>query len=337
MVNSDTTTGHQEAGRSQKTGEMDLNSRQCHHDMKMDATLAISRSTEHKKDDDDDDDDDDFVTSRPISSDNHISLEGNEPIEPSNKGFASTSESDDDVTIVGADGLRLFQTEMGMDLVGAASNSKEKLPWMKICLPVAINSCETLTLYLDIDEPQVEAELLRNHFLSAYRARAHYQTLEELVKDLVASHAAIGYILIATSGNTSLRAAIMGTGFAKGIDWIDWFHCNIIHRHQARMLSGSLNLRHSLPDLQLVLSAACQILCTSVDQQVADHAVHRPANTSDGEVELMSLVRKGTDADTGAGTVHLRWTGRVRDSKDPTIDIHAALDRPDMIIVVLDF
>ncbi|KAH3939710.1 hypothetical protein HBH98_244190 [Parastagonospora nodorum] len=250
----------------------------------------------------------------------------------------SIEAPDDDLFMVGADGLQLFETELGTDVENPA-RQQEQLPWLRLCLPVTSGGCEILTVYLNLDEPQVEVALFQAVFIPVQRTRAHPQTLEKLAAEVVAFHTACAYILVATY-EMPIRAAILGASKkVESATLIDFMHCDVVNRHQARMLTASPSLRCSLPEVQAVTSAACQILRACEIQRACKTTTDSHDLHGDGpsDMEIVSMTRKGANMDGGGGTVHTRWTGEPPATGAPSFKVHAIGNQLHHALLVVNF
>ncbi|KAI8930618.1 hypothetical protein NX059_012228 [Plenodomus lindquistii] len=247
---------------------------------------------------------------------------------------------DDDMVIVGADGLQLFEMETGTDS-GDPAEPQEQMPWLKLCLPTTPTGCETLCVYLNIDEPEAEAKLFRKNFIPAYRTRAQLPTVEQLSNEVIAFHTATTYILAATSADAAMRTAILGGNKSvKRTGLIAWMHRNVVHRHQARALAASPNLRCSLPGLRDVAFAACQILRGCEIQRPTQSAAHNNelyGDDASNTVEFVSMTRKGLNTEGGAGEVQTRWTGAAPVTDAPSFQVRDVCNRVDLALLVVDF
>ncbi|KAA8623864.1 hypothetical protein A1F94_013614 [Pyrenophora tritici-repentis] len=226
---------------------------------------------------------------------------------------------DDDMVMVGADGLQLFETETGMEAADPATARTTAMA----------------------ETPEAEVYLFKEIFIPGYRTRAHLQTLEQLVAEVLAFHAACGYVLTATSTKADMRAVIMGQNkIVESARLIAWIHHNVVHRHQARMLTASTDLRRSLPELQAVTTAACQILRGCEIQQHSEKTSYNHSLHSDDPsdmIEIVSMTRKGGNEDGGAGTVQMRWTGEPSATGAPSYKVYPIDNQLHHALLVVNF
>jgi hypothetical protein len=177
--------------------------------------------------------------------------------------------------------------------------------------------------------------------MPAHRTRTQPPTLEQLSAEILAFHTATVYILAATFTHAVMRAAIMGGNKSvESAGLIAWTHLNVVHRHQARALAASPNLRRSLPGLQAVTSAACQILGRCEIQRPVEKAAHNDDLHGDDAsdiVEIVPMIRKGRNMDGGAGTVQTRWIGAAPVSDAPSFQVREICTRPDLALLVVNF
>jgi hypothetical protein len=118
-------------------------------------------------------------------------------------------------------------------------------------------------------------------------------------------------------------------------------HVSVLYRHQARALAAVPNLRRTLPGMQAITSAACQILrgC-EIPRPTGEAAHNNDFHSGDASeiAEIVSMTRKGRHTDDGAGTVHVHWTGAAPSTDAaPSVKIRDVYDRLDQALLVVDF
>lgn len=132
--------------------------------------------------------------------------------------------------MVGYDGLRIFESEVVMD---STDNYTERRHWLGMCLPIQGNSCEVIRLQLNVDDPDVEADLFQNVFVKRIKSPTRLMSRGEVLEQKMAFQLAVSHMRKMAPGQfASLLKTFSETKYQTNAAPIRrWMHENVGHRH----------------------------------------------------------------------------------------------------------